>query len=145
MEFNIVVLMFNNEDRWTDLQSTDHPFLADKAFFVAEIPINATLVFLIFATPHNREFCDGRNDRCWRKAEARYDIQHQKTLKPITATSEGGPLERMPDFHSTGGTISRTSFSTSNKKPLAACAGGVLNNTEINLNSASTSLRRSWR
>ena len=99
-------------------RATGHPFLADKAFFVAEIPINATLVFLIFATPHNREFCDGRNDRCWREAEAQSSIQHKIT--PITATSEGGLWPRMPHFRGAGDTLFLTSFITSNKKPLAA-------------------------
>ncbi|MBB4400500.1 MULTISPECIES: hypothetical protein [Rhizobium/Agrobacterium group] len=46
--------------------------------------------------------------RFWRKAEAQSDIPHQKTLKPITATSEGGLLERMPHFHSSGFTTSGT-------------------------------------
>ena len=65
--------------------------------------------------------------RFWRKAEAQSDIQHQKTLKPITATSEGGLLERMPHFHSAGDIIFLTSLTNSNKKPLTARTGGVLN------------------
>jgi hypothetical protein len=62
-------------------------------------------------------------------AQSGSEIRHSasQTIKPITATTEGGLLERMPHFHSAGGIIFLTSFSTSNKKPLTAFAGGALN------------------
>ena len=66
---------------------------------------------------------------CDRQTRLTRELAHRSYLDGVETL---GLLERMPHFHSTGGTISRTSLTTSNKKPLTACAGGVLNNTEMN-------------
>ncbi|WP_132958821.1 hypothetical protein [Rhizobium sp. BK251] len=69
MEFNIVCphVQYMRTDGLI-YGAIGHPFLATKIFFVAEFPIKARIVFLTFATSQNKEFCDCRNVRYWRKA-----------------------------------------------------------------------------